>query len=86
MSNTRSDGPYLGENSSTHQGCVLPARAGLSPADIQIVCCFLLASIKSSKLLDNFIPHTPEPFFDFSEMVAAIAQRQTKRGKVLMYT
>lgn len=41
-----------------HPGCNLPARAGLSPADTQIVCCFLLASTRNSKLPDNFISNS----------------------------
>lgn len=65
-----------------HPGCNLPAGAGLSPADTQIVCCFLPASTRNSKLPDNFISDSLTGSFDFSELATADQQM----GKALPYT
>lgn len=53
--NNRGNERPLPRREQQHSGFDLPARAGFSPAGIQIICCLPLASIKNGKLLNNFL-------------------------------
>lgn len=88
MDNLGNEWPLRQQEHWPSMGCDLPGEALHSPADTQIVCCFLFKRLLLSKIV-SFFPSfslSSATFFQtcpllLSKKAAAVVQRQTKREK-----